>query len=330
MTLPRSSLISLDDTPYYHCVSRCVRRAFLCGFDTFSGNSYEHRRAWVEEELLRLPSIFCIDVAAYAVMSNHYHVVLHVNEQKALDLSAREVIERWHKLFNGNLLSQRYLCGDLSIAERDALTLCIEEWRKRLCSISWFMKILNEKIARQANKEDECTGRFWEGRFKSQALLDEKALAACMAYVDLNPIRAMMAKTPEQSAHTSIQKRIKKAKQSKNPNHLSQQETSLFPFAGNPKQDMPEGLPFKLSDYLELVDWTGRLLRDDKRGAIPDNLPPILERLGMEPKNWINTTSHFEKQFKHFAGKPNKIKTFLERIDQTTCHGMKHCEAVFT
>lgn len=330
MTLPRSSLISLDDTPYYHCVSRCVRRAFLCGFDAFSGKSYEHRREWLEEELLQLPKSFCIDVAAYAVMSNHYHVVLHVNDRKAQDLSAKEVIGRWHTLFKGNLLSQRYLCGDLSVAEMDALNLCIDEWRKRLCSISWFMKVLNEKIAREANKEDECTGRFWEGRFKSQALLDERALAACMAYVDLNPIRAKMADTPEQSDHTSIQKRIQKACKSKNPNHIEQQEKNLFPFAGNPKQHMPEGIPFKLNDYLELVDWTGRFLREDKRGAIPEHFPPILERLAIEPKQWLSTCNHFEKQFKHFVGKPSKIKSFLKNINQTSCHGIKHCEAVFT
>src|SRR5690606_14036439 len=222
-----------------------------------------------------------------------------INDAKAKALSAREVIERWHSLFKGNLLSQRYLAGDLSPSEIDALNSCIEEWRNRLCSISWFMRLLNERIAREANKEDECTGRFWEGRFKSQALLDEKALAACMAYVDLNPIRAAMASTPEHSDHTSIQKRIQQARKSKTPNELSQQECRLFPFAGNPKQDMPEGLPFKLTDYLELVDWTGRILRDDKRGAISENLPPILERLEIEPKIWLNTTSHFEKRFKH-------------------------------
>lgn len=330
MTLPRKALISVEDTPYYHCVSRCVRRAFLCGIDSFSGKSYEHRRDWLEVELLKLPKIFCIEVAAYAVMSNHYHVVLHINDEKAKALSAKEVIERWHSLFKGNMLSQRYLAGDLSPTEIDALNTYIEEWRSRLCSISWFMKLLNEKIAREANKEDECTGRFWEGRFKSQALLDEKALAACMAYVDLNPIRANIARTPEKSDFTSIKKRIEKAKKVKSPNSITQQTKELMPFAGNPKADMPEGIPFKLKDYLQLVDWTGRLIREDKRGAIADNLPPILNRLNIEPKQWLNSCTHFESQFKAFAGTQGKVKSLLQKLNKKSCHGIHNCQLVFS
>ena len=83
MTKARNSLISIDATPYYHCVSRCVRRAFLCGHDNMTGKSYEHRRGWLEDKLLSLPKIFAIDIAAYAIMSNHYHVVLHINSDKA-------------------------------------------------------------------------------------------------------------------------------------------------------------------------------------------------------------------------------------------------------
>jgi REP element-mobilizing transposase RayT len=303
MPKPRKTLVSLDATPYYHCVSRCVRRAFLCGEDLFTGKSFEHRRQWIEDRLLELASIFAIDLCAYAVMSNHYHVALHINAEQALSWSEREVIERWHRLFKGSLLSQRFLQGEaLSKAERNALSDQICEWRDRLISISWFMRCINEPIARQANHEDKVTGRFWEGRFKSQALLDEKALIACMVYVELNPIRAKMAETPEQSDHTSIKQRIKQALKTKQPYLPEQQPDSLFPFAGYPRENMPDGLPFRLSDYLELVDWSGRIIREDKRGYIPDHLPTILQRLDMDARHWIYLTRNFEQPFKNLVG----------------------------
>ncbi len=273
MPKPRYAQISLDATPYYHCICRCVRRAFLCGTDEHSGQSYEHRRGWIEDKLLELADIFAIDIAAYAIMSNHYHVVLHIDKPLTESWDRNQAIQHWHQLFTGNALSQRYLNGEsLGQAELKKLDEDVLIWRHRLMDISWFMRVLNESIARQANTEDNCTGRFWEGRFKSQALLDEAALMACMAYVDLNPLRAKMAKTPETSDYTSIKQRIYQIQQ---PPHSTQQPKSLLPFVGYPRQTMPKGLPFRLNDYLELVDWTGRILREDKRGAIPENTPPI-------------------------------------------------------
>jgi hypothetical protein len=103
MATPRKQQISLVNTPYYHCVARCVRRAFLCGKDGLSGKSYEHRRSWVEYKLHLLTQIFAIDVCAYAVMSNHYHVVLFIDEAKAQQWTMSEVIERWHRLHKGKL-----------------------------------------------------------------------------------------------------------------------------------------------------------------------------------------------------------------------------------
>ncbi|RBP48494.1 transposase, partial [Arenicella xantha] len=209
MTLPRSTLVSLADTPYYHCVARCVRRAYLCGVDRYSGISYEHRRQWLEDKLHETADAFAIKLCAYAVMSNHYHVVLRVQADIADAWSEREVIRRWHSLFSGSVLSQRFMNGDaLDPVLYERLLEDVETWRARLCDISWYMRIVNEFIAREANKGDDCTGRFWEGRFKSQALLDDRALLSCMAYVDLNPIRAKIAKTPETSNHTSIKARI--------------------------------------------------------------------------------------------------------------------------
>ena len=140
--------------------------------------------------------------------------------------------------------------------------------------------LAGQALARLANAEDHCTGRFWEGRFISQALLEkvrrgtrreaglghERAVLACMTYVDLNPIRAAMARTPEQSEFTSIRERI-----------IDTHETPLLPFTDQAE----DGIPFKLKDYFELVDWAGRAIKENKRGYIPSGMPPILTRLGM-------------------------------------------------
>lgn len=310
MPLPRSSQVSLLDTPYYHCVSRCVRGAFLCGEDKLTNKSYEHRRQWVEDRIHFLTQVFSIDVCAYAVMSNHTHLVLHVDTQKAKEMSEEDVVHRWHKIFNGTLLTRSYLNIESRAALREAqlsmVKTTVEVWRKRLCDISWFMRCLNEYIARLANKEDQCTGRFWEGRFKSQALLDEAALMACMAYVDLNPVRARMASKPKNSKHTSIQYRINAAKRKITPKYI-------LPFVGNPRKDMPIGLPFYLVDYIQLVDLTGRQLRDDKRGAIDGNEPAILERLGLEASHWLELTEQFEICFKKAAGKLDYLERYCKR-----------------
>ena len=126
----------------------------------------------------------------------------------------------------------------------------------------------------------------WKGFFSSQASLNEKALAACSAYVDLNPIRAGIADSLIDSDHTSIKRRCEQAAKVEQPNDPQQQTDGLHPFAGNPRSDMPNGLPFRLTDYLEQVDWTGRIIRDDKRDAIPESTPQILHQFNIEPKHW--------------------------------------------
>jgi REP element-mobilizing transposase RayT len=321
MTRPRDTLISLDATPYYHCTSRCVRRSFLCGVDELTGQSYEHRRQWLEDLILELADIFAIDVCAYAIMSNHYHVVLHINQQQAESFSHDEVIQRWHRLHKGNLVSQRYVQGiNLSEAELAFLKDTTDIWREKLMSISWFMRNINLSISQMANAEDQCTGHFWESRFKSQALLDEPALLSCMAYVDLNPIRANMAKTPEASDHTSIKLRITDSDAS-----LKQ----LHPFIGNLRQNMPQGLAFSLIDYIELVEWTGRIIRKDKRGFIDKTEQPILKRLAQETDNWLTLTQHFEDNFGSMAGSTMQLTSACQSLKHRRRHDLKACSAFF-
>ena len=268
MPEPRYRQVSLQDTPYYHCISRCVRRAFLCGSDPLTGFDFEHRRQWIVDRIKLLCSVFAVDLCAYAIMSNHYHIVVHIDADRVKKWSDEEVAQRWMQVFPGSLLMRQYLVkNDLTGSELKRVKELFITWRERLCNLSWFMRCINEPIARLANAEDHCTGRFWEGRFKSQALLDERALLACMAYIDLNPIRAAMAKTPEQSDFTSIQERIEHPENS-----------CLKPLS----ETEEGGIPINLKDYLELVDWGGREIKRDKRGHIPIGAPPILLRLKMD------------------------------------------------
>jgi putative transposase len=155
MPQPRKNIISLADTSYYHCMSRCVRRAFLCGVDHYSGNDYEHRRAWLEDKLHHTARVFAIKLCAYAVMNNHYHLVLNVRSDLALTWSDKGVVERWHQPFSGTPISQRFAFGvELNEGELGMLHKDIALWRQRLMDISWFMRIVNESIARRANSED--------------------------------------------------------------------------------------------------------------------------------------------------------------------------------
>jgi len=323
MPKPRQQQISLEATPYYHCTSRCVRRAYLCGVDELTGRSYEHRRQWVEDRILLLAEAFTIDVCAYAVMSNHHHVVLHINSAENQRLTDMEVCQRWHSLYKGTPLTLKYLLGEtLDNIQWQAVKTKLDIWRVELANISRFMWALNEPIARKANAEDQCNGRFWESRFKSQALLDEKALLACMAYVDLNPVRAKTAETPETSKHTSVKRRIEAInKVDTTHKKIAHQTTSaqkaesnkveplkLAHFVGGSREAMPQGLPFQLKDYLELVDVTGRAIREDKPGYINKNIPPILQRLNINATEWLMLATQFERNFRTFVGSIDHLK----------------------
>jgi REP element-mobilizing transposase RayT len=329
MPKPRKSLISLNTTPYYHCVSRCVRHAFLCGTDAITGTDFEHRRQWIVDRIKQLANIFAIEICAYSVMSNHYHVILHVDQQFALNWDNREVINRWKKLFSLPDVVERYLSTKASTAEYEIVSELITQWRQRLFDISWFMRCLNEPIARQANKEDGCTGRFWEGRYKSQALLDEKALATCMTYVELNPVRAGVAKTPEDSECCSITERIDQLMGQCNTK-ISDDLSHLLPFVGYPRQDIPKGIPLKLEDYIELVDWTGRIIRQNKQGYIDHNLPPILERLEIDPKHWLYMTQNFESKFKGLVGSCHRLKKACQKLGYRRTPNLSAASLYFT
>ncbi len=211
MALPRSKYVQEGQEGIYHCFSRCVRRAFLYGFDPLSGRDFSHRKALLLERLRFLATVFAVEVCAYAILANHYHLILRTHPDIVEMWPDQEVARRWLILFPRHR-SPDGIPLPPSEKEISALVDCperIAELRRRLSSLSWFMGRLNESIARAANKEDDVKGRFWESRFKCQVLLDDAAVAACMVYVDLNPIRAGLAETPEESDFTSVQERIR-------------------------------------------------------------------------------------------------------------------------
>lgn len=280
MTTARSHLIAREITPYYHLISRCVRRGFLCGRDRHSGQDYEHRRQWIVDRVALLTKAFAIDILAYAVMSNHYHLVVQIQPDLAKDWDNDQVMARWRRIFRLPLLLDRYQAGFTGAAEQPAVDAAIDLLRQRLSSVSWFMKCMNEYISRRANREDNCKGAFWESRFKSHALLDEKALVSCMVYVDLNPIRAGIADTPETSDYTSVQARIS-----------GKSAIDLAPFGfSNNERPTRSPVPFtSLPEYLALVDWTGRVVVRGKRGSLSCDVPPILERLRFDQRQWASS-----------------------------------------
>jgi REP element-mobilizing transposase RayT len=324
MPKPRSQQISLLDTQFYHICSRTVRKAFLCGVDKETGVSFEHRRAWIEKRIFQLSSVFAIAICAHAVMHNHLHLVLHVDVEQVKNWSTDEVLERWHKLFKGTLLTQKYSSKKsnqtLNKFELAMVESTADIYKERLMDISWFMRALNEPIARQANREDNCTGHFWEGRFKSQALLDEGSILACMAYVDLNPVRADIANTPEQSDFTSIQLRIKAAIKGEQP-------TELLAFTGNEHKEKTTDICFSLQDYLTLDDETGRKLRDDKRGAIDAKAANILTRLNISNESWLKLTTDFEVIFTGAVGTAEHLSEFSEHVGLQRAHGIANAKA---
>ena len=328
MGYARKSLISLNDTPYYHVIARCVRRAWLWGFDEYARRDYSHRKEWILERLANLSSVFSIDICAYAVMSNHYHLVLFVDQLRAQSFTQQEVIERWTTLFGTPLLISRLMSGELEEGEREVAERTIETWRHRLCDISWFMKCLNEHLARRANAEDNCTGKFWEGRFKSQALLDEAGLLTAMVYVDLNPIRAGIAETPEQSEFTSVFDRIRELRSP--PSEKSKQRSSVrLPLRSVACSGEHGVIPYAFADYLLLVDWTGRCVRSDKRGSIAHALPPIAVRLGIDSEAWQRAMRPHGNVFGRAMGKLNHMRLHASTLGQSWVKGLGAAKQAF-
>jgi len=338
VTTARSSQVSLESTCFYHCSVRCVRRSFLCGADKLTGRNFDHRKIWILERLSLLRSVFGIEICAYAVMSNHLHLVLCVNQNYVETLTDLEIREQVTRIFSK-------VFRNFENWDEKRKSAVMKEWRKRLSDLSWFMRCLDEHIARRANLEDNCTGHFWEGRFKSQALLDEGALLTCMAYVDLNPIRAGINDGLEDSDWTSIKQRllamqangkIQNKEITVSPTNKSSNEARDEATASNKNVSFSDSIhptlahfmssektsdagdsrhteiPMQFMEYVKLVEWTGKQIRSDKKGAITKPPFRLIESLGLNADTWLQSVNAFG-QYAILVGSPS-------RLDSEVCH----------
>ena len=307
MSKARKLTINLKETRYYQCISRCVRQMFLCGTDESSKQSFEHRKQWIKDRMQFLSRHFAIDICSYAIMSNHYHIVLKVNISWLMSLSQEDIISHWNAVFSCKPKMRKLMLYKAQNNHKEVKKM-VREMRSRLMSISWFMSALNRNIAYRANLEENRKGRFWEGRFVSQPLLTESAILKCMAYVDLNPVRAGVAESIEQCKFTSIGERIrslrntirqlltgKKLKENIDKpynNHSSNcssfnssqfyQPRSLLPFStSTDEQNVITAI-----EYIQFVDLIGRYKRKDGKSYIKQDTPSILEYIGITIDQW--------------------------------------------
>ena len=163
--MPRKFVVDDGEVGVYHCINRCVRRAFLCGTDEVSGQCFDHRKQFIQDRLEFLAGVFGIDVLAFAVMSNHLHVVLRNRPDVVRLWSDDEVARRWWNLFP----SRRDESGEAAVPQDSDLSMItadaekLAEIRRRLSNIGWLMRCVAEPVARMANREDECTEGEQEG-----------------------------------------------------------------------------------------------------------------------------------------------------------------------
>ena len=302
MTLPRCELIDRENGGFHHVVSRCVRRAWLCGKDAKSKIDYSYRKRWIEERALLLSGVFTVQVYSYAAMSNHVHLALEYRPQDASKLSDEEVARRWLVAFPPRNPEHIELRVEALLEDSERLAIL----RERLGDLSWFMKCLNENIARRANREDDCTGRFWEGRFhSSRPMKSLDAVHACMSYVDLNPLRAGATKKVVQgNEYTSVRRRVEESKLNQEkldealaPMRLESEINRIYTMG-------PTSLSVSLRNYLEHLEWVAKCERDLSEGRKPIWLdaPKSLE----DPEGFMKLVRRFRKRWGRKIGRGDR------------------------
>lgn len=319
---PRREVIDPNEINVVHCINRTVRRCYLLGDDAFSGKNFDHRKIWIEELLVHFAAHFGIDLIAYSLLSNHYHLILRNRPDVVAQWDDREVARRWLMICPPARCKgkpSRPTEAELDTIRRNPDKLA--EIRRRLSDISWWMRLLNQRVAQRANREEEETGRFWQDRYRAIRLLDEEALVACMAYVELNPLRAGLTDRIEESEHTSIKRRIEGAmarQRQASATHrdallakltLGEADTPVGPVASRSGTRCSDKgvLSMSLESYVNLLDWTARQVAPGKRGVTPQETPPVLQRLGLSQSVWLELIESFDQAFHLVAGRCDRI-----------------------
>ena len=374
----RAEICPPDQVNILHITQRCVRRAFLTGEDPVSGCDYGHRRRWIQDRLEFLASCFAIDVLAFSTLSNHAHWIVRNRPDLVSQWPDREVAVRWLQLFPGQSQGQ-WLGVPTEIQVQQLLEdpERLQKIRTRLSDVSWFMRALCEPIARRANREDNCTGSFWEGRFKAQQIVDEAGLLACAMYVDLNQVRAGLAKSPEVSSFSSLYERIlgeqgqKTCSQARRVRPLTMEEVAQEFQRGKASNrrarmkakfppvtlEMPRGawlapltitsapvadrlpsasglrasdqgfLEMSLESYRELLTWTWKQGNREKAETIPDQLAPILERVGLCSERFGDLVRNFRRYFRgDRVGLSRSLRQSASRNGRRWHHGQRAVE----
>lgn len=340
----RCEVFDADTIGVYHCYNRIVRRSFLCGFDPHTGNDYSHRREWFYQRLKYLAGHFAIDVLGYAILSNHYHLVLRNRPDQVQAMSDDQVVRAWLMICPQSQKLSGGTAGEPTDAEvryEQSRPGRVEELRQRLSNPSWLIRQLAQYMGIRCNAEDEIRGHFWESRFGMRRLLDEAAVLACLAYVDLNPIRASMVDSLEAYRYVSIGERLRTlddqsvdssrwltplelagesdGKSVTVVNRLSREELAELVAT---ERSQPLGcLPMKLEDYVQLLEWlSGKRAAGGDPGANVDT-PLVLRKLRLDPIEFAELVQTFGERFFTAAGCPASLAAEAKRRGRRRLHG---------
>lgn len=338
---PRSEQVDQSVVGTYHCISRCVRRASLL---SAGKQILPARKPWIESRLRHLVSIFAVELDTFTLMDNHMHLVLTIRPDIVAGWSDEEVAKRWLTYLPPVTRGVRRTATEEDIRKLQRDPAKIAKCRLRLCELGEFHKALKQPLARLVNIQENVTGHFWEGRYRSRRVLDLAALLSTMAYVDLNPVRASIARTPEQSPFTGMYHRA--SARDHVLRRMSRRERARLQTAAKrldgwrrgcvafPSEPVPSFLTpiahteerrglfgdMTLDEYLVVVDRIGREVRrnqQDRRGRIPHDLAPILERIEVDGKSFLAQMASTAKWFGSVIGLEASCALESARVGRT-------------